>query len=184
MWNQIRVKKSNSSEKNIKNTPNFLSFGQKIKSRKRNRYSSRNKLKKSKNSPTSLNSSPSFHTSSISPLSLSVNEQHKTENSMKNNILNQFSSWSTPPPPQSWSFKTPTPSWSSPTPHSHYLEEIYKDSSSPRKMDFVDVDDRGRHMLNFDEPSKETDDIGLIDYTNDDNIKKPFSIGFQPPAFW
>ena len=37
-------------------------------------------------------------------------------------------------------------------------------------------------MLGNDEDTEEDDNIGVIDYTQDENGNKP--LRFQPPAFW
>ena len=169
-------------EKTSSNTPSFLSFGQKIKSVKRNRYALNKKEKKDEEQLSVINTysfnPPTSSSQSSNPPPPSVLEESQImEKQFSDDIIKQFSSWSSPPPLQLWSFQEASP-------QTHYQDEVYEDSYSPRKMDVVDVDDRGRQMLKINDTSIEDDNIGLIDYTNEDDINKPFSLGFQPPSFW
>jgi hypothetical protein len=71
-----------------------------------------------------------------------------------------------------------------PTQQSQFLDEFFKESFSPRKMDILDVGTRVRTMLGNNDDTEEDDNIGILDYTQVDIVNKPFSLGFQPPAFW
>ena len=43
---------------------------------------------------------------------------------------------------------------------------------------------RARTVLDIDDDKQEDDNIGVIDYTHDDNLNKLLSLGFQPPTLF
>ena len=195
-------KKPSNQNTNFERTPSFVSYGQKLKVSKRNHYPVINNLKKIRTSSSSVFRSPLFSSPSLASSASTLSSVSSSSSppilgkgqSIKNQIIRSDQLHIHPNPHNSKQTALPflmknmngffSTLSSQPTQQSQFLDEFFKESFSPRKMDILDGGYRPRTMLDNNDDTEEDDNIGVIDYTQGDIVNKPFSLGFQPPAIW